>query len=127
MIGLEKMLQSPRRIPEPIDFARNDGVQFTINCTVQDASGVRTWQVERSFGDLAQLRDALVASPGINIDAFDSKFPAKRWVPTNVEGAQLIEWCRDVELWVTSALLVCTTNRALARFLDEAMEPVTTK
>lgn len=126
VIGLEKMLQSPRRMPEPIDFARNDDVEFTIKCTVMGSSGERTWQVERSFGDLAKLRDALVTSPGINIDAFDSKFPAKRWVPTAIDEAQLIDWCRDVQHWITAALLVATTNRALARFLDEAVEPATT-
>ena len=126
VIGLEKMLQSPRRMPEPIDFARNDDVEFTIKCTVMGSSGERTWQVDRSFGDLAKLRDALVTSPGINIDAFDSKFPAKRWVPTAIDEAQLIDWCRDVQHWITAALLVATTNRALARFLDEAVEPATT-
>ena len=119
-------MQSPRRMPEPIDFARNDDVEFIINCTVKGESGVRTWQVDRSFGELVKLRDALIASPGINIDAFDNRFPAKRWVPTNIDEAQLIEWCRDVELWVTAALLVCTTNSALARFLDEEVEPATT-
>jgi len=126
--GLEKMLQSPRRRPEPIDFARNDGVEFTFVCTgpdVEDPSGVRTWQFERSFGDLAKLRDALVANPGTNIDAFDNKFPPKRWVPTTLDEGQLIAWCKAVELWIQAALPVCATNRALARFLDEAVEPAT--
>lgn len=123
VIGLEKVLQSPRRMPEAIDFTRNDDVHFTIDCTVEE----RTWQVERSFGDLVKLRDALVVSPGINIDKFDNTFPAKRWVPVDIDEAQLIQWCKEVERWITAALLVCTTNRALARFLDEAGEPPESK
>ena len=112
--GLEKMFSSPRTI----NFERNDGVMFTLSCTAKSDVEDRTWQIERSFGELAKLRDDLSVSAGINIDTWEHKFPPKRWVPTVVDDDKLIEWCKEVSRWIAVALPVCATNGAMKLFLD---------